>query len=108
MQKSEVETIGILKKHDPEASAVLKDMLFGDDLKKRDRWFKVFEDPVFHSKYQFNNLDEERDVAFKRLKKVADAKLFSIFDFQNDPINLFTAHEMLGTVDGSLATKFTV
>ena len=56
-------------------------MLFGDDLKKRDKWFKLLEDPVFESKYQFDNLDEERDIAFRRLKKVADAKLFSIFDF---------------------------
>lgn len=32
----------------------------------------------------------------------------SIFDFKNDPKNIFTAHEMLGAVNGSLATKFTV
>ena len=32
----------------------------------------------------------------------------SIFDFQNDPKNIFTAHEMLGMIDGNLATKFTV
>lgn len=49
-----------------------------------------------------------RALAYKRLKKVSDAKLFSIFNFENDPKNLFTAHEMLGYVDGSLATKFTV
>jgi len=42
------------------------------------------------------------------LKKVSDHKLFSIFDFNNDPKNLLTAHEMLGYTDGSLATKFTV
>jgi hypothetical protein len=53
-------------------------------------------------------LNEMRDIAFKRLKKVADAKLFSIYDFVNDPKNLLTAHEMLSYVDGSLATKFTV
>lgn len=39
---------------------------------------------------------------------MADSKLFSIFDFVNDPKNLLTAHEMLSWVDGSLATKFTV
>jgi len=39
---------------------------------------------------------------------VCDEKLVSIFDFQNDPKNIFTAHEMLGVVNGSLATKFTV
>jgi acyl-CoA oxidase len=47
-------------------------------------------------------------MAYKRLKKVADAKLFSIYDFINDPKNLLTAHEMLSYADGALATKFTV
>ena len=54
------------------------------------------------------SLDEQRAIAYKRLKKVADAKLFSIYDFVNDPKNLLTAHEMLSYCDGSLATKFTV
>ncbi len=49
-----------------------------------------------------------RQLAYDRLKKVADSKLFSIFDFDKDPKNLLTAHEMLGYIDGSLATKFTV
>ena len=108
MQKSEQDMIGILKQRDPEASRVLADIIFGDDLKKRDKWFKLLEDPVFHSRMKFSSLDEERDLAFKRLKKIADAKMFSIFDFEDDPVNLFTCHEMLGTVDGSVATKFTV
>ena len=34
--------------------------------------------------------------------------MFSIFDFERDPINLFTAHEMLGQIEGSTSTKFTV
>lgn len=100
--------IGILRQSDPEASRALSELIFGDDLKKKERWFKLLEDPVFASKFKFNNLDEERELAFHRLQKVADAKLFSIFDFENDPVNLFTCHEMLGTVDGSVATKFTV
>jgi acyl-CoA oxidase len=53
-------------------------------------------------------LYDERAIAYKRIKAVADAKLFSIYDFKNDPVNLFTCHEMLSQVDGSLATKFTV
>jgi hypothetical protein len=40
-------------------------------------------------------LDEEREIAYKRIKTVSDAQLFSIFDFVNDPVNLFTAHEHL-------------
>lgn len=49
-----------------------------------------------------------RDLAYAQIKKVCDTGLVSIFDFDNDPKNIFTAHEMLGTVNGSLATKFTV
>jgi len=63
-------------------------------------------DPAFVPKFNLT-LDEQRALAFKRLKMVADAKLFSIWDFERDPKNLLTAHEMLGLIDGSLATKFT-
>jgi acyl-CoA oxidase len=62
---------------------------------------------VFHPKQDLP-LAAQRQLAYDRLKKVADAGLFSIFDFDNDPKNLLTAHEMLGLIDGSLATKFTV
>lgn len=83
-------------------------MLFGDKLEKREKWHKlVASDPVFEAKYNLT-LDQERQLAYDRLKAVSDAKLFSIFDFDNDPTNLFTAHEQLGAIDGSLATKFTV
>ena len=62
---------------------------------------------MFYPKQNIS-LDEQRELAYKRLKKVTDSKLVSIFDFDNDPKNILTAHEMLGMVDGSLATKFTV
>ena len=42
------------------------------------------------------------------MKKVADSKVVSVKDFLNDPTNIFTAHEMLGMVNGNTATKFTV
>ena len=53
-------------------------------------------------------LDEMRVRAYAQIKKVTDSGLVSIFDFQDDPKNIFTAHEFLGTVNGNLATKFTV
>jgi acyl-CoA oxidase len=67
----------------------------------------LFKDPIFFPKQNLS-LDEQRDLAFRRLKKVSEAKLFSIWDFERDPKNLLTAHEMLAYVDGSLAIKFTV
>ena len=53
-------------------------------------------------------LDEQRDLAYARIKRVCDEGIVSIFDFDDDPKNIFTAHEMLGMVDASLSTKFTV
>jgi len=97
-----------MRNYDQKSSEYLRDLLFGDDLSKRQRWFDLMEtNPIFKPKYLMT-LDEQRALAYARIKAVADAKLFSIFDFDNDPVNLFTCHEMLGQVDGALATKFTV
>ncbi len=96
-----------LRAYDPEIKEQLQKALLNDNPAKIEKWKKLFEDPIFFPKQDIT-LDEKRALAYKRLKKVSDAKLFSIYDFVNDPKNLFTAHEMLGQVDGSLATKFTV
>ena len=34
--------------------------------------------------------------------------MFTVWDFQKDPKNLLTSHEMLGYINGDVATKFTV
>jgi acyl-CoA oxidase len=39
---------------------------------------------------------------------VAKAGIVSVRNFFDDPTNIFTAHEMIGTVSASTATKFTV
>ena len=96
-----------LRAFDPHVSKAIQTILFNDDPAKVAKWHNLFKDPIFFPKQNIS-LDEQRDLAYKRLKKVSEAKLFSIFDFEKDPKNLFTAHEMLGYVDGSLATKFTV
>ena len=96
-----------LRRSDKAASQELADMLFGDKLEKRDKWHELLKDPVFLPSNHMP-LDALREQAFARIKKVADAKLFSIFDFQNDPTNLFTCHEQIAQIDGSVATKFTV
>ena len=65
------------------------------------------EDPIFQHKFDIP-LSAMRDRAYAQIKRVCEEKLFSIFDFENDKKNIFTAHEMLGLMNGSLATKFTV
>lgn len=47
-------------------------------------------------------------MAYQKLKKIAHSGIVSIQNFVDDPTNIFTAHEMIGTIDGSTATKFTV
>jgi acyl-CoA oxidase len=81
--------------------------LFNDKKEKIAKWKKIFEDPVFHRKFNLT-LDQQRDLAYARIKRVCDEGVVSIFDFDDDPKNIFTAHEMLGMVDASLSTKFTV
>ena len=70
-------------------------MLFGDDIKKRDKWSAFFaaNQELFSDQWEFKELYYERELAYRRIKAVAEAKLFSIYDFETDPINLFTCHE---------------
>ena len=42
------------------------------------------------------------------MKNVADSGIVSVRNFFDDPTNIFTAHEMIGMVNGNTATKFTV
>jgi acyl-CoA oxidase len=99
--------IQILRAHDAAAGQALKMLLFNDKPEKYEKWVALLRDPVFEKKYNLP-LDAQREQAYARIKRVCDEKLVSIFDFINDPKNIFTAHEMLGSIDGSLATKFTV
>lgn len=82
-------------------------MLFNDKPEKLAMWDRVMRDSVYKKKYKMT-LDEERDLAYARIKRVTDEGIVSIFNFYDDPKNIFTAHEMLGLMDASLATKFTV
>jgi hypothetical protein len=84
-----------LTQFDESSSNFLRDLLFADDLTKRQKWFDLIDkNPIFYPVYNIT-LDEQRELAYKRIKAVSDAGLFSIFDFDNDPLNLFTCHEML-------------
>lgn len=66
--------------------------LFGDKVDKIPKWEQIMRDPIFKPKY-IMPLDSMRDVAYDRIKRVCDENLVSIFDFENDPKNIFTAHE---------------
>lgn len=76
-------------------------------LETRNKWKELSKDPIFTPRYNLS-LREAKDLALLRLQKVAAAKVFSVFDFLNNPLNVFANHEMASLVDGNLATKLTV
>lgn len=54
------------------------------------------------------SLKSQKFVSQERLKKVLESNIVSIFDFEKDPNNIFSTHEMLSFIDQSACTKFTV
>ena len=85
----------------------IKDLLSNDSYELRNSLKDVFKDPVFTPRYQLT-LDEERDLAFNRLRRLCDSGLVDVRYFGSDPRKIFAIHELAGMVDGSMATKLTV
>jgi len=52
-------------------------------------------------------LEEEREIALKRLQAICDKKFISVLDFVNNPLKIFAAHE-LAVIDPAMGTKMTV
>lgn len=86
----------------------IADQLFGFDLSVRDRWNNLLKDPEFIPVYNYKSWHETREHPYRKLKKIADAKIVSVKDFIDNPHNIFCAHEFLGAVCGSTTVKFTV
>ena len=83
-------------------------LLDHDNQEKRAKFRKIFtEDPLMTPKYNIS-IDEERDLALKRLKKLCDQGFISVLDFKNNPLWIFAAHELAAVVDAAMATKMTV
>lgn len=53
-------------------------------------------------------LDEEREVALARLKRICDAGFISVLDFIHNPLRIFAAHELAAIIDPAMTTKMTV
>ncbi len=73
----------------------------------RSRCVELFKDNLFIPQYDVS-IREQKEIALRRLQKLSDSRVVSVRDFLTNPENIFTTHEMLGFIDGSLATKFTV
>jgi acyl-CoA oxidase len=87
----------------------INELLEPDNRENRQALRHLFKDPIFRP--QFNQtLSQQRDLAMQRLKVLCTpaGKYISVFDFNGNPLNIFAVHELVGLVDGSLATKMTV
>ena len=83
-------------------------LLDHDNHEKRAQFRKILsEDSLMTPKYNIS-VDEERELALQRLKKLCDQGFISVLDFKNNPLWIFAAHELASVVDGAMATKMTV
>lgn len=85
----------------------LQNLLEHDNHDTRQALRELFKHPIFTPRYNVS-LDEERDLAYKRLKRICDNQLISVLDFKQNPHRIFSVHEAVGMMDGSAATKMTV
>ena len=72
----------------------------------REQFLELMKKPLFTPRYDLS-LDEERELALRRLKAVCDAGFISVLDFHNNPLRIFAAHE-LAVIDPAMGTKMTV
>ena len=73
---------------------ILNNRLNNQNRTTRNALFNLFKEDLFIPKYDISQR-EQKELAFKRLQKVANTKMISIKDFQKDPENIFTAHEIV-------------
>mgnify|MGYP002787528552 CR=1 FL=1 len=87
----------------------LNHVLEPDNRENRAALKELFKNKLFVPRFDLT-LNEQRDLAYKRLKAVCTppGKYISVHNFIDNPLNIFAVHEMAGLVDGSMATKLTV
>ncbi len=84
-----------------------------ENLRQNCRRFKIIilthsiTDPCFRP-YFNTTLDEQREHALRRLQSFCKEGIIRVQDFEENPQNIFMAHETFAQVDGSFATKMTV
>jgi len=84
----------------------LKDLLDHDNIEMRNEFREFLKSDLFKPRYNMT-LEEEREIALKRLQAICDKKFISVLDFVNNPLKIFAAHE-LAVIDPAMGTKMTV
>lgn len=62
----------------------------------RDRLYALFksDQDLFTPRYDVS-LREQKEIALRRLQRVSEIKTVSVKDFESNPDNIFTVHEMV-------------
>lgn len=82
-------------------------LLDNNNRRTRSKLKNLFKKDIYKPRYNLS-LEQERDLAYKRLESLCKLNIVSVKDFWNNPKNIFTTHELAGMCDGSLCTKLTV
>ena len=63
----------------------LKDLLDHDNIEMRDKFREFLKSDLFMPRYNLT-LDEERDLALKRLQAICDGGFISVLNFRDNPL----------------------
>merc|ERR1711992_312526 len=78
-----------------------------DNHEMRAKFRNFISEPVMVPRYNIS-LEEERELALRRLQRICDNKFISVLDFWNNPLRIFAAHELAAIIDPAMTTKMTV
>lgn len=82
-------------------------LLDHDNHQMRADFRKFISEPVMVPRYNIS-LEEERDLALRRLQRICDNKFISVLDFNDNPHRIFAAHELSAIIDPAMSVKMTV
>lgn len=69
----------------------LRNFLWNDNIPAREKFLEMVQkNDIFMPRYNIS-LDEEREIAYQRLLKLAESKLISVKDFWHNPLNIFAS-----------------
>merc|ERR1712156_1048832 len=82
-------------------------LLDHDNHEMRQKFREFISEPVMVPRYNIS-LEEERELALRRLQRICDNNFISVLDFWNNPLRIFAAHELAAIIDPAMTTKMTV
>ena len=85
----------------------LQNLLDHDNQTTRKNLKDLFKEKLFIPRYALP-ISDQRDLALKRLSRITQKDIISVYNFSDNPKRIFSAHEIVGQMDGSTATKMTV